>query len=90
MCFFFTRFQIDSQGVITVRSKLDRETRAQYTLTVTAEDGGNPSLVTTCIAKVTVNDVNDNGPTFARGTFAGSIREDASPGSRVLQVRRRR
>lgn len=85
--FFFCSFGIDAtSGVITVKSKLDRETYAEYFLTIQARDSGVPSLSTTAVVTVTINDVNDNAPVFSQQMFYGSIREDASTGSTVLKV----
>nr|CAB3236337.1 protocadherin-16-like Dachsous [Phallusia mammillata] len=58
-------FTIDSEnGVITTTEKLDRETKAFYSLTVYVQDGGFPSLYDWCTVEVTVLDVNDNSPKF--------------------------
>ena len=51
-----------------------------------AKDSGKPARMARVIAMVTIEDVNDNGPVFSQGMFYGSIREDASVGSTVLQV----
>ncbi|XP_068760232.1 protocadherin Fat 4-like [Montipora capricornis] len=75
-----------TSGAITVKSKLDRETYAQYSLTVLAKDSGVPSLSSTTVVIVIIDDVNDNAPVFSKQIFHGNIREDASTGSRVLKV----
>ena len=72
--------------MITVKSTLDRETQALFSLTVIAKDSGTPSLSTSAVVKVIIGDVNDNGPVFSQQTFYGIIREDASRGSIVLKV----
>ncbi|KAJ7336049.1 hypothetical protein OS493_013424 [Desmophyllum pertusum] len=80
-------FKIDpSTGVIRVKSTLDRETQAQFSLTVIAKDSGTPSLSASTVVMVMIDDVNDNAPVFSPQIFYGSIREDASPGSTVLKV----
>lgn len=85
--FLFFSFNIDpSSGAITVKSKLDRETYAQFSLTVQAKDSGVPSLAASAVVTVIIDDVNDNAPVFSQQMFFGSIREDASPGSTVLKV----
>ena len=84
---FLLSFKIDpSTGVITVKSTLDRETQAQFSLRVVAKDSGTPSLSASTVVMVMIDDVNDNAPVFSPQIFYGSIREDASPGSTVLKV----
>lgn len=73
-------------GAITVKSQLDRETYAQYSLTVQAKDSGVPSLSSRTIVMVIIDDFNDNAPVFSKRVFCGRIREDASTGSKVLKV----
>ena len=73
-------------GAITVKSQLDRETYAQYSLTVQAKDSGVPSLSSRTVVTVIIDDFNDNAPVFSKRVFYGRIREDASTGSKVLKV----
>ena len=72
--------------MLTVNSGLDRETKAQFALTVVAKDSGSPSLSASVVVTVIIDDVNDNPPMFSQSIFYGSIREDASTGSTVLKV----
>lgn len=69
-----------------MKSQLDRETYAQYSLTVQAKDSGVPSLSSRTIVTVIIEDFNDNAPVFSKRVFYGRIREDASTGSKVLKV----
>ena len=83
----FSRFSIaKSTGVISVNSKLDRETLANYKLTVRASDKGNPALSTSKDVPIKILDVNDNDPIFTSKQYSGRIAEDAAIGSRVVQV----
>lgn len=87
--FFLSSFKIDlSSGVITVKSPLDRESQAEFSLTVVAKDSGTPFLSASVVVRVIIDDVNDNAPVFSQQMFYGSIREDASSGSTVLKVSR--
>ena len=78
------KFGIDRKaGKIFVKSKLDRETVASYTLNVSVSDGlfsGFTDL------RIDVQDVNDNAPVCARSMEIEHIAEDAPNGSRVLTV----
>ncbi|XP_031561240.1 protein dachsous-like [Actinia tenebrosa] len=83
------KFNINpSSGVISVQKSLDREQTAQYTLSVQAKDSGKPVPQSTSTnIQVVIQDVNDHSPSFEREIFYGQIREDASIGSSVLQVK---
>ncbi|XP_077402425.1 protocadherin-16 isoform X2 [Vanacampus margaritifer] len=75
-----------STGALSTRRALDRETKAEYTLEVTATDGGGPPLSTVVTVEVRVLDVNDNSPVFGRSAFSADVSEDAAEGSQVLTV----
>ncbi|XP_037956200.1 protocadherin-like wing polarity protein stan isoform X2 [Teleopsis dalmanni] len=80
-------FSINPQtGAIVTNALLDRETTSGYLLTVTAKDGGNPSLSDTTDVEISVTDVNDNPPAFKNPLYQASILEDALVGTSVLQV----
>ncbi|XP_037124749.1 protocadherin-16-like isoform X1 [Syngnathus acus] len=75
-----------STGTLSTRRGLDRETKAEYTLEVTATDRGAPPLSTAVTVEVRVLDVNDNSPVFGRSTYTTDVSEDAAEGSQVLAV----
>ncbi|KAJ2938245.1 hypothetical protein O0L34_g17587 [Tuta absoluta] len=80
-------FSINPQtGAITTNKLLDRETMSGYLLTVTARDGGVPSLSDTTDVEISVVDVNDNEPVFKQQLYSASIMEDALVGTSVIQV----
>ncbi|XP_037887303.1 protocadherin-like wing polarity protein stan isoform X2 [Glossina fuscipes] len=80
-------FSINHQtGAIVTNALLDRETTSGYLLTVTAKDGGNPSLSDTTDVEISVTDVNDNPPQFKNPLYQASILEDALVGTSVIQV----
>ncbi|XP_067630827.1 protocadherin-like wing polarity protein stan [Eurosta solidaginis] len=80
-------FSINAQtGAIVTSALLDRETASGYLLTVTAKDGGNPSLSDTTDVEISVTDVNDNPPAFKNPLYQASILEDALVGTSVIQV----
>lgn len=58
-------FSVDAvRGVVMVTERLDRESDAEYTLTLTAVDLGEPPRSTTALINVTVMDINDFVPSF--------------------------
>ncbi|XP_041796788.1 protocadherin-16-like [Chelmon rostratus] len=81
-------FHLDRQsGVLSTSRPLDREKRAGYTLTVTAQDQGHPPLSSTATVEVTVMDINDHSPQFQSSSYTADISEDVPIGSLVLEVK---
>ncbi|XP_024946918.1 protocadherin-like wing polarity protein stan isoform X2 [Cephus cinctus] len=82
-----SEFTINPQtGAITTTKTLDREQVSGYLLTVTARDGGVPSLSDTTDVEISVTDVNDNAPIFEALQYQGSVLEDVLVGTSVLRV----
>ncbi|KAG8511218.1 Protocadherin Fat 4 [Galemys pyrenaicus] len=79
-------FALSAAGELRVTRSLDRETQALFVLMVTATDAGSPALTGTGTVSVSVDDVNDNTPTFASGVYTTSVPEDAPTGTDVLLV----
>lgn len=66
----------------TVKS-LDREEITRYTFQVVATDGGVPPRSASSSVVITIQDVNDNDPTFSPNFYEASMAEDQPPG-RIL------
>ena len=78
-------------GVLTVASGLDRERQEVYELKIRATDGGGkhsdkPPLYSDALVRVTIDDENDNAPSFALPSYTVKIREDIPVGSVVAIV----
>lgn len=80
----FSLGQVD--GLLRVASRIDRETKNNYTLVVTAKDRGEPPKSSQTEIFVRVLDENDNTPVFDPKQYMASISENASIGASVLQV----
>ncbi|KAL6115852.1 dchs1 [Pungitius sinensis] len=81
-------FLMDGQlGVLSTSRSLDRERRAGYTLTVTAQDLGHPPLSSSATVEVTVLDINDHSPQFQSSGYTADVSEDVPIGSLVLEVK---
>uniref|UniRef100_A0A5F9CLX5 Protocadherin beta 5 n=1 Tax=Oryctolagus cuniculus TaxID=9986 RepID=A0A5F9CLX5_RABIT len=65
---------------------LDRETRAEYNITITVSDLGTPRLTTRHHVAVQVSDVNDNAPAFSQAAYTLLVRENNSPGLLIGSV----
>ncbi|ESP03941.1 hypothetical protein LOTGIDRAFT_230236 [Lottia gigantea] len=53
-----------SSGVLTNDGRLDREKQEVYQISITAVDGGIPSLESTITLKIVLEDIDDNQPVF--------------------------
>ncbi|PAA73840.1 hypothetical protein BOX15_Mlig023527g6 [Macrostomum lignano] len=77
-----------STGILGVQSPLDFEnlTSSTINLTVMAYDGGVPSLNSTVLVTVTVLDQNDNSPVCQWAHFNGTVAENATSGTPIIQI----
>ncbi|XP_008689926.2 protocadherin beta-4 [Ursus maritimus] len=64
---------------LVTESPLDRESQAEYNITITVTDLGTPKLKTQHNLTVTVSDVNDNAPAFSQSSYTLRVRENNSP-----------
>lgn len=65
---------------------LDRETVAEYNITLTARDMGSPPLFTRKTLLVQVSDVNDNAPHFKQPSYTVYLTENNAPGASICSV----
>ncbi|XP_069340230.1 protocadherin beta-4 [Eulemur rufifrons] len=65
---------------------LDRESRAEYNITITITDLGSPRLKTEHSITVLVSDVNDNAPAFSQTSYTLLVRENNSPALHIGNV----
>ncbi|XP_040295352.1 protocadherin gamma-B5-like [Bufo bufo] len=71
---------------IILEKPIDREKKNLYELIITVFDGGKPPKTGTAIVKITVQDVNDNFPTFAQDTYHIRLQENAPIGFLVVHL----
>ncbi|XP_033930567.1 cadherin EGF LAG seven-pass G-type receptor 1 isoform X1 [Pseudochaenichthys georgianus] len=82
-------FEIDSRnGVVKIKERPDRETRAQYQLTVEANDQGKEKgpRSATATVKITVEDENDNYPQFTEKRYVVQIPENVAVNTNIIKV----
>ncbi|XP_006891281.1 PREDICTED: protocadherin beta-5 [Elephantulus edwardii] len=65
--------------MLVTEKPLDRESKAEYNITITVTDLGTPRLKTEHKITVLVSDVNDNAPAFSQASYTLFIRENNSP-----------
>ncbi|CAH1794571.1 unnamed protein product [Owenia fusiformis] len=86
------KFTIHNEtGVITVAGELDRETKADYTISVEARDSPdspeNEQRITSRTMMIRLRDVNDFTPKFAKSNYnASSVAENAATGTQVITI----
>ncbi|XP_054024582.1 protocadherin gamma-B5-like [Dryobates pubescens] len=71
---------------LVLRRALDREREQILRLVLTALDGGDPPRSGTAQLCINITDANDNAPVFVQDRYRVTLREDAPPGSTVLNV----
>ncbi|EHB08100.1 Protocadherin beta-7 [Heterocephalus glaber] len=76
---FVLKPSVENFYTLVTESPLDRETRAEYNITITVTDLGTPRLKTQHNITVQVSDVNDNAPTFTQTSYTLWVPENNSP-----------
>ena len=72
------------QGIIFITESLDREKVPHFELEITVTDGGG--LTGKGIVRVTLLDVNDNGPHFVPAWYEAKIKENLNSKQRVTRL----
>ncbi|XP_036751781.2 protocadherin beta-18-like [Manis pentadactyla] len=71
---------------LVTESPLDRESQAEYNITITVTDLGTPRLKSQHSISVQVADVNDNAPAFSQSAYTLWVRENNSPALHIGSV----
>uniref|UniRef100_A0A096M8N2 Protocadherin 2 alpha a 15 n=1 Tax=Poecilia formosa TaxID=48698 RepID=A0A096M8N2_POEFO len=77
----------ENMYAVVTKSRLDREMMAQYDVTISAKDEGEPPFSSEKTMKVVVSDVNDNVPEFVLSPYTFYITENNNPGASVFSVK---
>uniref|UniRef100_A0A8I3MNQ1 Protocadherin beta 7 n=1 Tax=Canis lupus familiaris TaxID=9615 RepID=A0A8I3MNQ1_CANLF len=83
---FILKPSVENFYTLVTESPLDRESQAEYNITITVSDLGTPRLKTQHNITVTVSDVNDNAPAFSQTTYTLRVRENNSPALHIGTV----
>ncbi|XP_049536500.1 protein dachsous [Anopheles darlingi] len=75
-----------NSGWIYLRTRLDREVKERYNITVIVSDNGVPTLTATAHVLVTILDANDNSPSFAKTLYEFEIEENMRRGTAIGMV----
>ncbi|XP_053501617.1 protocadherin beta-16-like isoform X37 [Ictalurus furcatus] len=77
---------IKNYFTLLTSSTLDREKEADYNITITATDGGSPTLSTSMTIHLSLSDMNDNPPVFEQQSYAAYVTENNKPGISISSV----
>ncbi|XP_040831214.1 protocadherin beta-12-like isoform X1 [Ochotona curzoniae] len=83
---FVLKSNVANYYTLETEGPLDREARAQYTITITVSDLGTPRLQSQHNVTVHVSDVNDNAPTFSQALYTLFVLENNSPALHIGSV----
>ncbi|XP_019279999.2 protocadherin beta-7 [Panthera pardus] len=83
---FVLKPSVQNFYTLVTERPLDRESQAEYNITITVTDLGTPRLKTQHNITVTVSDVNDNAPAFSQTTYTLRVRENNSPALHIGSV----
>ncbi|XP_025873527.2 protocadherin beta-2 [Vulpes vulpes] len=83
---FLLKPSVENFYTLVTERPLDRESQAEYNITITVSDLGTPRLQTQHTITVTVSDVNDNAPAFSQTTYTLRVRENNSPALHIGTV----
>ncbi|NXC46331.1 PCD12 protein, partial [Penelope pileata] len=73
--------------LLMTNAMLDRELRAEYNLTLVAQDQGERSLAVRKHLTICISDVNDNAPSFERAAYERAVEENGKAPAFLLTVR---
>ncbi|KAM6407361.1 protocadherin Fat 4-like [Pluvialis apricaria] len=76
-------FDIDVNGIISTKTKLDYESRNNYILNISLSDGSATDYATVFIK---VTDVNDNSPVFGTTSTTITVLENTPAGTSIASV----
>ncbi|XP_061279717.1 protocadherin beta-10-like [Bos javanicus] len=83
---FLLKPSVENFYILMTEGALDRESQAEYNITITVTDMGTPRLKTEHNITVLVSDVNDNAPTFTQTSYTLWVRENNSPALHIGSV----
>ncbi|XP_068963502.1 protocadherin beta-15-like [Petaurus breviceps papuanus] len=83
---FILKPSVDNFYTLLTEGALDRESKAEYNITITVMDLGTPRLKTEHNITVLVSDINDNPPVFTQTLYMLYLQENNSPALHIGSV----
>uniref|UniRef100_A0A8D1ZCG2 Cadherin domain-containing protein n=1 Tax=Sus scrofa TaxID=9823 RepID=A0A8D1ZCG2_PIG len=84
---FVLKPSVENYYTLVTERPLDRESQAEYNITISVSDLGTPRRHTQHNLTVRVADVNDNAPAFSQPAYTLRVRENNSPALHIGTVR---
>lgn len=73
-------------GSLKLAHPLDYEVFRRLSVSIVATDSGTPPLSARCAVEIEVLDINDNAPRFSQADYKVLVGENASIGTKIIQV----
>uniref|UniRef100_A0A2R9B5Y6 Protocadherin beta 12 n=1 Tax=Pan paniscus TaxID=9597 RepID=A0A2R9B5Y6_PANPA len=83
---FVLKSSVNNYYTLETERPLDRESRAEYNITITVTDLGTPRLKTEHNITLLISDVNDNAPAFTQTSYTLFLRENNSPALHIGSI----
>ncbi|XP_078405893.1 uncharacterized protein LOC144685360 [Cetorhinus maximus] len=83
---FKLQTSLSNRYKLIISGLLDRETAPLYNIPISARDSGSPPLSTNKSIQISVSDINDNAPRFARPMDTAYVMENNAPGASIFTV----
>uniref|UniRef100_A0A8C9DRU5 Protocadherin beta 3 n=1 Tax=Prolemur simus TaxID=1328070 RepID=A0A8C9DRU5_PROSS len=83
---FLLKPPVENFYTLVSEGALDRESQAEYNITITITDLGTPRLKTEHSITIQVSDVNDNAPAFTQTSYTLFVQENNSPALHIGSV----
>ncbi|XP_072558069.1 protocadherin gamma-A11-like isoform X38 [Paramormyrops kingsleyae] len=84
---FVIKSSLTNYFVLQTEEYLNRETNAEYNITIKATDHGSNSLFSNKMLHIRVSDVNDNAPLFEQRSYCVYLTENNTPGVSIFTVK---
>ncbi|XP_074068886.1 protocadherin beta-2-like [Macrotis lagotis] len=83
---FALKPSVENFYTLVTEGALDRESRAEYNITITVMDLGSPSLKSEHNLTVLISDINDNSPIFTQREYKLYLQENNNPALHIGSV----
>uniref|UniRef100_UPI0030FB33E7 protocadherin beta-12 precursor n=1 Tax=Pan troglodytes TaxID=9598 RepID=UPI0030FB33E7 len=83
---FVLKSSVNNYYTLETERPLDRESRAEYNITITVTDLGTPRLKTEHNITLLISDVNDNAPAFTQTSYTLFLCENNSPALHIGSI----
>nr|XP_012996400.1 LOW QUALITY PROTEIN: protocadherin beta-10-like [Cavia porcellus] len=88
--FFHIKINDNDEGmvypVLVLDKALDWEDQQEFSLTLTAIDGGSPPRTGTATVRIVVLDINDNAPQFPQELYEAQVPENSPVGFLIVKI----